>query len=515
MERGQLELTSRLYLLTLLYELALDTPSAELSAYQHLQPVVRASLFHYGQQMLFSLPRCKNTVLALIITAEYRPLALTSSQEAGASTIKAVPYTILGKFIAQELGYSTMGARLMESLESPGATIDELTILTRNCIQWIRLSLEQDAISASSARDFYRIREFDPSTSECLEALRTAAMFNRIPTELLTAYNSVSCYVQCLESLRKIFANWRDLDHLATIITDHSAFCKRSKESVERSLEHFSIDHPEKANAISHCAEMERHLYYTLINGTALFYAVMSAALVVSVHRAVEADDAIEVSDYIIDQLKAHHEGDPDRPSNRKFLETFGPGHDDQLAGVLSNFITAADSLTLDGIPYVGPKRRTGAWLNYYSKEICEGNAARFKGWGGLHERVGVQMILFSECARRLEGMSSSAGSEEALSRGCLLTATAKLIRGLHRIMQGWKRDVATNQRRSASQSTKTDPTPPSALADTSAVPDFVDSSAWDRIVTDDLFADWDNWPSFDAFDFSDLFGDAVAWGGH
>ena len=124
-------------------------------------------------------------------------------------------------------------------------------------------------------------------------------------------------------------------------------------------------------------------------------------------------------------------------------------------------------------------------------------------------------MILFHECARRLEGMSASAGTEEAMATGCILTATAKLIRSLHRIMQGFKRSLMFSQRRSTSTGTKANPTPDvrSNEVDHSSLDNpTTSSSGWDSLISDDLFADWDNWPQFDAFDFTDLFGNAFDW---
>lgn len=126
-------------------------------------------------------------------------------------------------------------------------------------------------------------------------------------------------------------------------------------------------------------------------------------------------------------------------------------------------------------------------------------------------------MILFHECARRLENMSSSAGTEEATGQGCILTATAKLIRSLHRILQGFKRSLLSGHRRSTSESTKANPAPgtePSEADRRTLENTTSGSSGWDSLLHDDVFADWDNWPQFDAFDFTDLFGTAINWDG-
>ena len=95
MERGHAERPSCIFLLTLLYDLALDVPAVQLASCRGLQPAVRALLFHTGQQVLFSLARTHWTVLSLVLVAQYRPLAFTSSQPAAAQALKAVPYALL------------------------------------------------------------------------------------------------------------------------------------------------------------------------------------------------------------------------------------------------------------------------------------------------------------------------------------------------------------------------------------------------------------------------------------
>jgi hypothetical protein len=118
-------------------------------------------------------------------------------------------------------------------------------------------------------------------------------------------------------------------------------------------------------------------------------------------------------------------------------------------------------------------------------------------------------MILFNECARRLESMSATAGTEEAMAKGCILTASAKLIRSLHRIMQGFNRAaIAMNQRasRSTTESTKADLTPDTDPLVLENVTSSSSVSGSDSLLSDDLFADWENWPQFNPFDFGDLF---------
>lgn len=515
MEVRQPERTSGLYLLTLLCDIALDIPSTRLASVRHLQPAVKAMTYHYGQQLLFTLSQNAYTVLALSLTAEYRPLALTSSQTASGHALKAIPYVIMGKYVASELGYQRAGSRLTRALNDFDVDQSEITTLMHECVHWIWLSIAED-VQGGPFNEW--VRRMDPTALECLEALHTAMIFNRMPSNMLMPYCSISYWTQMLANLRDMTEHWKDLDHLGEVIQGHKVFCDKEKETLDRLLDQYQ-DLGELSPIISQLADMERHLSHTVVVGLALFFAVMCGAFAQSHHGKIQSEQAIQVSENTINQLLAHEEQDPTRPAHRRFLEHYGVTRTDELERFLTNFITAADTLTLNGIPYVGPTRSTVGSVIMICKDIVEGNAARLKGWGGLHDRVDVHMILFHECARRLESMSASAGTEDALSKGCILTAAAKLVRSLHRVLQGFKKTLAASQRRSAAGSTgstKSDPTPPSVPPDMPTLSQSVTtaSSEWESILVDDQFTDWANWPQFDAFDFSDLFGDTFEFDG-
>lgn len=507
MSRGQPERISSLYLLTLLCDLALDIPSPRLASVRHFEIALGALTYHCGQQFLFTLNPDKYTVLALSLTSEYRPLALTGSQTAGGHALKSVPNVIIGKYIATELGYQRAGSRLSQALNEIDNDQDHLTTLMGECLHWIWFNIAED-MQGGPFNEWKR--RMDPSALECLEALHTAVWLNRLPSELILPYCSISYWTQMLANLRDMTEHWKDLGHLGEVIQGHKVFCDKEREMLDRLLEQCGDSGP-LAPAISQLADMERHLSHTTVVGAALFFAVMCGAFAMSHHGAIQSEQALQVSDNIISQLKAHEEQDPTRPAHRRFLEQYGETRMDELERYLTNYITAADTLTLKSVPYVAPTRSTVGWVIMICKDIVEGQAARLKGWGGLHDRVDMHMILFSECAKRLERMSESAGSADALAKGCILTAAAKLIRSLHRILQGFKKTAAASQRRSATESTKSDPTPPSLPDDMAALSNSVttSSSDWENILADDMFSDWENWPQFDAMEFSDLFGSA------
>jgi len=328
-------------------------------------------------------------------------------------------------------------------------------------------------------------------------------------------YSIVDCSAKALAETRELFQHWRDLKHLGDVVQSFRAYCSADEETLQTAVEqHFGPITAARSNAILQHAALERHINDVSVCGAALFFAVMHGAHAASHQSGIRLDQAIEVSEHIIKQLTLHDENDPNRPSHRRFLETYGRDRADQLEKELGNFINMADSLVLNGIPYVNSTRNTIANLLAGCKDIVESNAARLKGWGGLHERVDIQMILFVETARRLENMSHTAGTRDALNKGCILTAGAKLIRSLHRILQDFKKTMVEKQRRSASSmssGSKQNPTPPVVTPEgdtlAPAPTNTATESGWESTLTDDLFIDWEQWPQFDSMDFSDLFG--------
>jgi hypothetical protein len=108
----------------------------------------------------------------------------------------------------------------------------------------------------------------------------------------------------------------------------------------------------------------------------------MNGAYAASQQLIVDPDQAMGIANDIISQLTSHHKDDPDRPSHRKFLEQYGHARIDELELDIAKFIAAADTLTLNGIQFVGPVRQWATLMLYTAKDIVEQQASRLKGWG-------------------------------------------------------------------------------------------------------------------------------------
>ena len=260
----------------------------------------------------------------------------------------------------------------------------------------------------------------------------------------------------------------------------------------------------EKALTLSQLANMEQNRNQTNLIGLAMFYAIMSGAQ--TTHRT-DSHQSDSVAQRYTAGVNAEAYAKT-KSTVRGFLDRFADMHIDGLERRLTDFINVASDLSMQGVPYVGPPRHTSADILMACKEIVENNAVRIKLDNSLHSRVDMQLILFQEAARRLEGMEADGGSADAVARGSVFTASAKLIRNLHKIMWQWKWKYTFNTKQPQ------DYPPPSTrplskmdsfeLSPSGIAPSFAFNA--DEPFMDGFFTDWDNWPHLGTADLSDLF---------
>jgi hypothetical protein len=512
MDRSRKHYLPGLCLLALLGTIALDVPGDIMSPYRKLQPTLHAHACHLGQQLLFALPRCDWTILALQLMAEYRPLLLANDRLAALHAIKAAPYITLAKQVAADLGYERADDHLMQAMDTGDAEMVEQA--ANECINWARLTTSQRQLSGMlrTSADDRLIQQ--PGVDEGLGAVRRALDAGYLSADFLLPYASVLTATQAAKASGQTIPNWRNLTKLGDAITGSEVLLADEKIRLDGWLAERSegLSHT-KRRAILELAETQRNAAHTYIVAQCLFFCIMAGALQSS-QASVRPEDAMDISKHIIDQLTAHDESDPNRPTHRRFLETFGGSRVPDLERVLTSFASATDSLMLDGISYVPPTRQTAGRILYVCKELVETNVAKLKGWGGLDDNIDLQMVLFKECARKLEALHHSSSTTVAMANGCLFTASAKLVRSLHSILQGFKQDVALSQLqqsppKSASSHTISSSTP----VDAAAVEDLTQAPNWDGLLDENPFVDWESWPHFDPSDFSDLFGDAFMTG--
>ncbi|GAB7360716.1 hypothetical protein MBLNU230_g0593t1 [Neophaeotheca triangularis] len=218
----------------------------------------------------------------------------------------------------------------------------------------------------------------------------------------------------------------------------------------------------------------------------------------------IEPKDALQVSEQIISSLKDLRIGRTFDLAN--FLARLGGPRDERLLRNLSLFIHAADTLKLEGVTYAPQPREEALATLYWCRILVENNAARMKGWGGLHPDVDKQLELMAGCARRLEIMATPMGGslQAAFEKGCLYAACAKLIRCLHRIVLGWQGVVNSSTRGEDGASREGELGVDAGLKGLDADAD-VDFGGFDF---DELFAQWSSWPQSESADFLSCMSD-------
>ncbi|KAI7555275.1 hypothetical protein KC343_g2721, partial [Hortaea werneckii] len=201
--------------------------------------------------------------------------------------------------------------------------------------------------------------------------------------------------------------------------------------------------------------------------------------------EGIEPQEAVQVSDQIIDALKELRIGKALDLHN--FLARHGPPRDEAVLKLLSTFCQTAETVQLQGIPFLPPPRQFPFLTLFYCRVLVEDHAARVKGWGGLGPTVDTHLDVFQRCAEKIEAMSAAPGKRsvnDAFAHGCLYAASAKLIRLLHKRLNGWKEGLI--KRKTAGES---DQAP--------RVHDLgLDSTAWwqdgiENFNFDELFGQW------------------------
>ena len=442
------------------------------------------------------MPEHRHSILALELIAEYRPLALVFSQLGAGRSLKGELYSTLAKRVALKLSLNDASSLLRERIRNAGSNDVEQLIL--DCLQWCSLTMAE--IEAERYARGPRHGERDPHTSmqSSLEILRAFIGSGQMPAKTLFLFHRLASFTSELQAVHDITKGWSNLEILVDVMNRHEMSSKQEKEQFSIALQQLNEGRgqAEEAFPLLQLFDVELHIRHTNVVGLALFCAVMSGAHPGAI-QDLNPEEVLQLGDHIIDNLKAHSADDPSRSSTRVFLERYGNSRLDELQRILTNFINLSDNVSLHGVRFTGLMRHTSSEILFTCKDIVENNAARLKGWGGLHDGIDMQLILFLECARRLEAMTQDENTEQAIAKGNLLAASANLIRNLHQIMLGWKRTVAEKERQTITSSMLSGGG--SGSSNITPAP-FIDTNDW---LSDDFFADWNNWPQMDICDFS------------
>jgi hypothetical protein len=121
------------------------------------------------------------------------------------------------------------------------------------CLHWIRLDTAHEYISNAKIENVLKFRPADAATTECVEALTTAALLGRLSVELQLAVLLTVGLHHMLAALGELSTRWKDLGKLAEKIEEHKQYTEREKEALETRLETSGCD-AELSQVISHLA---------------------------------------------------------------------------------------------------------------------------------------------------------------------------------------------------------------------------------------------------------------------
>ncbi|KAF2168794.1 hypothetical protein M409DRAFT_20810 [Zasmidium cellare ATCC 36951] len=471
--------TAFLYALLLLLAEEVDA-NADMPLDRLRGPPPLASLVaHLARRTILALPTHRYAILALDLLAKYKPLMLASDRISAPDAVRTRLVPPLLKEMALDLGIDSSPSKLQPQLQCGSAPLDPA--LLDDCLTWYRLCLRDDILAGNDRRGMQR-QMTGETLADVVDLLQILLRSDDLPPEYIFSYHSMLCQASKLEHLLRVKDDWRNLDNLSRAIDDHKKACEWQRQTLRASIPSLP---PGQALVMTQLLDMQLHSAYCWVSGSATFYAVMAGARFEQSPPQIDVGQALEVSDQIIerfaDSSRQRYASEP----HTEFLIKYGSSRMEDLELALLNFVSAMDNLSLQGIPYVPPTRHTTSHILFMVKDVMEGQAARMKGWGGLHERTHMHLLLIRDCANSLERVGSwltGVSGPEAIAKGCLWAATARLLRSLHRLLSEWKEWNALGQIK------------------VSAPPQTGDRNRGMDLeldfLPDDLFFDWDLWLS-------------------
>jgi hypothetical protein len=455
--------------------------------------------------LLFNIPVHKHALLALELVDSYKPLAVASSCRAAAVSIKGNLSRTLGKRTAQRLGLDTAADRLEALLRSPEpANATEVRDLVLETLQWCRWlmleSIVDGYVMKSSAEQVGPLAE----VRKILAVVKRAVDMRPMEPAVLFMYHHLSSASVEMQAAIAAKQHWLDLPALAKLIDAHDKKCEAYKEYIDHLLANCDrTNNPhadEEIKAIKHLRVTDLNSSHVRIAGLSIFYGLMSGLQPSETKaREITPDEAVQVSSEIINNLKTKHDSLNDPASIASFVSKYGDPRFARQEQILKDFISTADTLSLNGMPYTPPSVPTVSFLLQVCREIVENNSTRLKGWGGMHPNVDVHVILLQDVARRLDGMDRMGGGSDAIAKGSIYAAGAKLVRSLSGIMAMWRKTIIEQEFKDAA-----------AKGMEASIP--AESEDVDTFLSGDLLDGWNEWPRAEDIDFSELLADGLEW---
>jgi hypothetical protein len=437
---------------------------------------------------LIKPPAHRDTVTLFQLLAEYRPLALVSSPIAAVSALTDSSYLTLAVKTAKEIG-----------LDQSWKYIDNEESLLET-LQWLHLFLTQGYSSFTMGKSDIR-QDWLADIQPIVHTLDSMVKSGDIHTKALYLTINLLLVISTAKARYQMVICWRDLDRLRTVVQSHQSACGELREAFMAFIHRDNNQSVDQCSVFTTLLDAELHKHRLLVKQSAMLFAVMAASYLRE-HAQFEPSEITQLGEHVIKHLKIPL----DTNQVHAFMAEFGSTTADELEKQLRDFIVLCD-LRLNNVTYVPPTKTTASVVLHTAYLLVQQNAARLKGWGGLHDRVDTHITVMHECANRLDTLACHEGAE-----GKICPATASLVRDLKGILAEWRRRLS-------------EPTAPGFPAGTSAAPSTTSTSRLDGLpsatppsippvsetVQDqpsgswatDMFATWEMWPQPEEVDFS------------
>ena len=458
--------------------------------------ILRHALFHYGQAVLIKPPAHRDTVTFFQVLAEYRPLAMVNNPVAAVSSLTDSSYFTLAINAAREIELD----QSWRYLDHPGPS--EETLL--ETLQWLHLFMTHGyssfVIGKSDMRQHW-LADIHP----LVEKLELIIKSGRIPTYAMTLTTNLIIAVMSARARHQLVVCWRNFDDLRAILQQHQSACDELRSTVNtasRSLEARSVEKPPVLQKLFD-TELDRQRFQ--VEQSAMFFAVMAGSYFRD-RAQFDASEVTKIGEHVIDNLKIP----PGMNKVHAFMAEIGASTADKLENQLNDIVHSCD-LRLNDITNAPPTKTFASETLHTAYLLVQQNAARLKGWGGLHERVDDHVALINECAKQLDAMAAQEGGT-----GSICKPTAALVSDLARILSEWIERLAQTSRLDSIETGTTEANPwcgPSTISRNSAelpltttspsMPPTGDIAPPPGDWANDLFASWEMWPQPEDVDFS------------
>ncbi|CAK1367779.1 uncharacterized protein RHO25_013000 [Cercospora beticola] len=431
-------------LLTVLASLAIDAKPVETSEERQLQTLLRQIAFREYQRLMFDLPSSKSAILALQLILEYQPSLIAIDRTTITKSVSNPTLRLMIYEIARKLHLEPMAdyrqSLLREGVPTIGAEqLNDLLLWFRVCLAQCTDTLAGDTRDALAMNKAARVVSY-------------ASLLLASDSVPLATYHAV-CIARIrareLSALLRMRMDPRTLTSLEETILTHRHACEEEREQLQNTVRGSRESNTELSLATLQLINARLHRSYCSIAGAAMFFVVMDGShtptndATTSDPPAITTQHALETSDQIIHRLAGKTREQQVGDSRTMFLITHGEYRMQDLEMLLVNFVGTAD-LSIDGVPFVPSQHDSICHILFTCKDIMEENAARMKGWGGLHDRAAVQSMLIQNCASLMRNISQrerpGSNSLRAAREGCLWAGTARLLESLMKLLAQWRR---------------------------------------------------------------------------